>query len=169
MTSSWIRRALAHARSLVLVVSLTVLALTTTPLLAVGPGGGPKGGGGGGPTPVGQSGGGGGGGGAVPEINANAAAAALTLLGGMTLILTDRLRRRQLAQASSRPAPTTNPWDPDAAAAQAAYVRSQNSPGPAYSSPYSAAPKERPFTDVDPSKQDFSMYVGAYGGFGLIW
>jgi len=76
-------------------VSLTALALMATPVLAVGPGGGPKGGGGGGGT------GGGGGGGAVPEINANGATATLTLLGGITLILTDRLRRRQLAQANA--------------------------------------------------------------------
>jgi hypothetical protein len=67
-----------------------VIALSTSPVLAIGPGGGTGGGGGGGS-------GGGGGGGNVPEINPNAAVAALTLLGGMTLILTDRMRRKRLA------------------------------------------------------------------------
>jgi hypothetical protein len=80
-------------------LAVTAFALTAAPALAVGPGGGPTGGGGGTPNP--QQGGGGtggsGGGVNVPEINPNAAVAALTLLGGMTLILTDRLRRRQLA------------------------------------------------------------------------
>jgi hypothetical protein len=107
MTPRWIPRALALARSLVLVISLTALALTAGPVLAVGPGGGPTGGGGSGgggltPNPTGGGGGGGsGGGGAVPEINPSAAAAAFTLLGGMTLILTDRLRRRQLAETNA--------------------------------------------------------------------
>ena len=71
-------------------VAAIVLALSASPVLAVGPGGGTGGGGGGGS-------GGGGGGGNVPEINPNAAVAALTLLGGMTLILTDRMRRKRLA------------------------------------------------------------------------
>lgn len=72
--------------------AIALVALTAAPAFAVGPGGGPTGGGGGGGT-----GGHSGGGGTVPEINPNAAVAALTLLGGMTLILTDRLRRRRLA------------------------------------------------------------------------
>jgi hypothetical protein len=71
-----------------------ILALSVSPALAVGPGGGGTGGGAGGGT------GGGGGGGNVPEINPNAAVAALTLLGGMTLILTDRSRRKRLATQS---------------------------------------------------------------------
>jgi hypothetical protein len=81
-------------------MALAALAIGAVPAMAVGPGGGPTGGGSGGsPNPTGGGGGGtGGGGGNVPEINPNAAVAALTLLGGMTLILTDRLRRRQLAQ-----------------------------------------------------------------------
>jgi len=78
-------------------MALAALAIGAVPAMAVGPGGGPTGGGGS-PNPTGGGGGGtGGGGGNVPEINPNAAVAALTLLGGMTLILTDRLRRRQLA------------------------------------------------------------------------
>ena len=71
-------------------VAAIVFALAATPAVAVGPGGGTGGGGGGGS-------GGGGGGGNVPEINPNAAVAALTLLGGMTLILTARMRRKRIA------------------------------------------------------------------------
>jgi hypothetical protein len=61
-------------------------------------GGGPLGSGGGGGTGGGGSGGGGGGpgghgGGVVPEISPSAAAGALTLLGGLTLILVDRRYR----------------------------------------------------------------------------
>jgi hypothetical protein len=76
--------------------AIALVALTAAPALAVGPGGGPSGGGGGGGTGGvgGQS-----GGGTVPEINPNAAVAALTLIGGMTLILTDRLRRRRAIEA----------------------------------------------------------------------
>src|SRR5262245_10825863 len=95
-----VRRALRVTRSWMIALALVSLAVGAAPALAVGPGGGPTGGGGGGGGTKGGSsgGGGGGGGGTVPEINPNAAAAALTLLGGMTLILTDKLRRRQLAQ-----------------------------------------------------------------------
>jgi hypothetical protein len=102
MIPSMVRRALRVTRSRMFALALITLALGAAPALAVGPGGGPSGGGGGSPNPQqgggGTGGGGGGGGGNVPEINPNAAVAALTLLGGMTLILTDRLRRRQLAQ-----------------------------------------------------------------------
>ena len=71
-------------------VAAIVFALSASPVLAVGPGGGTGGGGGGGS-------GGGGGGGNVPEISPNGAVAALTLLGGLTLILTDRARRKRMA------------------------------------------------------------------------
>jgi hypothetical protein len=95
MTSRSVGRALKAFRSWMFGAAIALVALTAAPALAVGPGGGPTGGGGGGGT--GGVGGQSGGGGTVPEINPTAAVAALTLVGGMTLILTDRLRRRRLA------------------------------------------------------------------------
>src|SRR5262245_24785634 len=83
-------------RSWIFGAAFALVVLTAAPALAVGPGGGPTGGGGGGGT-GGHGGGGGGTGGTVPEINPNAAVAALTVVGGMTLILSDRLRRRRVA------------------------------------------------------------------------
>src|SRR5262249_9568031 len=96
MTSRSLSRVTHLLRSWMFGAAVALVALTGARALAVGPGGGRPGGGGGGGT-GGQGGGGGGGGGTVPEINPNAAVAALTLVGGMTLILTDRLRRRRLA------------------------------------------------------------------------
>jgi hypothetical protein len=85
-------------RSWMFGAAIALVALTAGPALAVGPGGGPTPTGGGGGTGGSGGGGGGGGGGTVPEINPNAAVAALTLVGGMTLILTDRLRRRRATE-----------------------------------------------------------------------
>jgi hypothetical protein len=96
--SAMASRSLGHVRKLfrswMFGTAIALVALTAAPALAVGPGGGPTGGGGGGTGGVGGT---SGGGGTVPEINPSAAVAALTLVGGMTLILTDRLRRRRLA------------------------------------------------------------------------
>jgi hypothetical protein len=88
----WIARTLApHIGP-----ALVTLALASSPLFAVGPGNGPGGGGGGAggggeepiPTPVPVT------PGDVPEINPGAAVSALILLAGGTLLLTDRVRRR---------------------------------------------------------------------------
>lgn len=86
--SRWISGTLAYVGP-----ALITLALASSPLFAVGPGDGLGGGGGGegeqpapSPVPVTP--------GDVPEINPSAAASALILLAGGTLLLTDRVRRR---------------------------------------------------------------------------
>lgn len=84
--------------------------VSSTPVLAIGPGnGGGKGGnGGGGKGPGGHillpppSGRGPNSPPAVPEINPGAAASALTLAAGGTLIIADRLRRRDEPNADDR-------------------------------------------------------------------
>jgi hypothetical protein len=79
-----------------LLAALATAAILTVPALAVGPGSGfkppptkpppsTK------PPPKKTS----GGGGSIPELDLGAAAGALTLLAGVTLILTDRVRRRK--------------------------------------------------------------------------
>jgi hypothetical protein len=74
------------------------------------------------------------------------------------------------AEDKSYQPPTTNPWDPGAKAAMQAYY-SDHQAGQQYYSPYSppGGTDKRPFSDVPVDQQDFHMYVGAYGGFGLIW
>ena len=78
------------------------------------------------------------------------------------------MARQRQDQEQYQP-PTANPWDPGAQAALSAYYRDHSADVGGYASPYRSAPAQRPFSDVNPDQQDFHMYVGAYGGFGLIW
>ncbi len=78
------------------------------------------------------------------------------------------MARQRQEQEQYQP-PTTNPWDPGAQAALSAYYRDHSADVGGSISPYRSAPTQRPFSDVNPDQQDFHMYVGAYGGFGLIW
>jgi hypothetical protein len=75
---------------------------------------------------------------------------------------------RQEAAVSQLRATDANPWTQSTKMAQQAYIRDHQATG-GYSSPYRSPVGKRPFEDVKTTGSNVSYYVGAYGGFGMIF
>jgi LPS O-antigen subunit length determinant protein (WzzB/FepE family) len=76
---------------------------------------------------------------------------------------------RQQAAVQQLHSSSPNPWTQSTKMAQQAYIRDHQATG-GYSSPYrSPATNQRPFENVNTMGPNVGYYVGAYGGFGMIF